>query len=195
MSGIHREGFTQAHEYGHALDHKSLGAPKSIFGYCPSPHYIQSSSGLKCALSEGFASYDSYAVWGTSIWQTLAWGEANPFLPPGAPGDTWEAAVGSLLYDLSDEPNEPWDQVSFTGQFVASLLKNCRVGPYVTRSNGVDHFVHCLEQSVVPQSLGYFTARVATDPWPTWVLPNTAAPSGWSQSALRTLWLKDLYLQ
>ena len=186
--------FVQAHEYGHALDRKALGAAVNIFGGCPSPHYINAGSNLQCALSEGFANYHAYSAWGTGIFHTLAWGEGNMWTPRAANGSTWEAAVGALLYDLSDPANEAWDQVSFTGHFVARLLRDCRVNQsgIAVRSNGIDHFIHCLERALVPRSLGYFQTR---SPWPLQVTPNVSAPGSWNQSALRTLWLRNLYPQ
>jgi hypothetical protein len=96
--------FTQAHEYGHALDHGALGAANTFSSFCPSPHLFDEPSNVKCAFTEGFANYHAFATWGTQIIQTLSWAEPNFFFDnaDGDNGTVREDAVAAFLYDLTD---------------------------------------------------------------------------------------------
>jgi hypothetical protein len=107
------------HEYGHNIMYTVYGnwMPTT---YCPSPHYVQLSSHVNCAWTEGWANFLPLAVnnepvyyWasGSSLnlenptWGTSGWDE----------GDDVEGRVAGALWDILDTNNEGDDQYSDGG--------------------------------------------------------------------------------
>jgi len=107
------------HEYGHNIMYTVYGNsfPTS---YCPSPHYIQSSSHVNCAWTEGWANFITMAAnndpvirWssGASInletptWETSGWDD----------GDDVEGRVAGAMWDVLDPINDGDDQYTENG--------------------------------------------------------------------------------
>jgi hypothetical protein len=185
--------FSAAHEYGHAVHQKALnGIPPS--GTCPSPHYLDGTDNLWCAYTEGFADYHGVAVLPPQLtapyYQDI---EANSFYTPGRDGSIIEGAVAAFFLDLTDPANESFDTIQFPGSYVADLVATCQmVSPgSIRRVDGIDGFVYCLEQTVDPTVVNtYFTTRA---PQPLNEANSATPPASWDRSAIRTLWLHDLY--
>ena len=108
-----------AHEYGHNIMYTVYGSWMPTT-YCPSPHYINLSSHVNCAWTEGWANFLPLAVnndpvyrWasGSSInlenptWGSSSWDE----------GDDVEGHVAGALWDVLDTTNEGDDQYSDGG--------------------------------------------------------------------------------
>jgi len=118
-----------------------------------------------------------------------------PGLLGATDGSIIEGAVAAFLFDLADAYSivEPWDTLAFPGTYIADIVVSCKVnGLY--RADGVDHLIFCFEQEV-DSSLAisphtYFPTRVANT-YGQWNSAGT--PPGWSQSAVRATWIRDLY--
>ncbi len=108
-----------SHEYGHNIMYNVYGnwMPTT---YCPNPHYVQLSSHVNCAWTEGWANFLPLAVnndpvyrWadGSSLnlenptWGSFTWDE----------GDDVEGRVAGALWDILDTSNENDDQYSDGG--------------------------------------------------------------------------------
>lgn len=170
-------------------------------GSCPSPHYLDGPHNLRCAFSEGFADYHGAATrpdLGSYIYRSRI--ESNAYYPGtryhGSDGDPndgsiIEGAVAAFLYDLTDPANESHDQVQYPGSYVADIIRTCKTPVY--RANGVDHLVYCFEQ-IVDSAISSSYFRTRSSP-PSSISESATEPAGWSRSAIRTLWLRNLYGQ
>jgi len=189
----------QAHEYGHALHQQVLGGTINTSGDCPTPsgteHAYDRPQTLRCALGEGWASYFSWAIMGAAAWHFTEV-ETNSALDPGEEGSIVPHAVSAVLFDLTDAGVEPHDAVTYPGRYVADIMKTCT--NYIPsfnwqRASGVDMTIWCLERAVdgtITSNNTYFPTR-STDP--TAETEQAAEPSDWSRSAIRAIWLKNLY--
>jgi hypothetical protein len=68
-----------------------------------------------CAWTEGWADFMPMAVQGTTEWNGYQFEASTWSVPPGdnLTGDAIEGRVAGALYDLFDNTNDGWDQVSF----------------------------------------------------------------------------------
>jgi hypothetical protein len=185
-------GFTHAHEYGHAFQEKALGGMSDASGGCPSPHFLYFlPSNLGCAYREGFADYFAVAVFPSGSGHFVNDIESNAQFG-GGDGSRYEGTFAAFLYDLTDPANELKDSMQYPYEYVASTFKSCEVW-FGGRAHGTDHFVYCFERTVDPWvAANYFPSR--SNP-PGLVSPVAPAPPGWSQAAVRTNWLWNMYLQ
>ena len=181
--------FSVAHEYGHALHHINLGGIKHGAGTCSS-HAFTGYYNLGCAYSEGFADYHAAATVGAagSLFASIRDGLSQV----GQDGSINEGGVASLLYDLTDAANdETWDSVQFPGSYVAEIYRTCDSYQNFSwiRANGIDHMIYCFQNAIEAQQSTYFPNRsgVVYDQ-----RESVTEPSGWSASAIRTLWLWNL---
>lgn len=104
------------HEYGHNMMWNIYGAWMPTT-YCPSPHYIQYTSHVNCAWTEGWANFITIAVnnepvyyWssGSSLnLETPSWTTAN-----WDDGDAVEGRVAGGLWDILDAANDGDDTYS-----------------------------------------------------------------------------------
>ena len=104
------------HEFGHNIMYRVYGnwMPTT---YCPSPHYVNRSSHVNCAWTEGWANFLPLAVnndpvyrWasGSSInLETPTWGTSN-----WDNGDDVEGRVAGALWDIFDNINDGDDTYS-----------------------------------------------------------------------------------
>jgi len=101
------------HEYGHNIMWTIYGAWMPTTN-CPSPHYVNGTSHVNCAWTEGWANFITIAVnndpvyrWssGSSInLETPTWGSST-----WDDGDDVEGRVAGALWDILDSANEGFD--------------------------------------------------------------------------------------
>ncbi|HKO96196.1 MAG TPA: hypothetical protein VJU86_04350 [Pyrinomonadaceae bacterium] len=103
------------HEMGHNVMYNVYGNtfPNTD---CPSPHFIQSTSGIVCAWTEGWANFYALAVNGDPIFtwdsgaslnlETPTWGTSG-----WQDGPTVEGRVAGALWDIHDSTNDGSDQI------------------------------------------------------------------------------------
>jgi hypothetical protein len=109
-------------------------------------------------------------------------------------GGHW--GVAAFLLDLVDaySPSEPWDTLAFPGSYIANIISSCKVN--TNRANGIDHLVLCFEQQVDSALAHYPRPYFSTRLTDYYSQTNSAGtPAGWSQAAVRTTWLSNLYRQ
>jgi hypothetical protein len=122
--------------------------------------------------------------------------EGNTMLGTSEEGSIVPHTVSAFLYDLTDTRAETHDTISYPGSYVATILKTCMwqlQGQQFLEADGIDHIIWCLEGSVDPSITGdpsYFPTR-SWDPWG--ISESAAEPIGHSQSAIRGLWMANLY--
>jgi hypothetical protein len=190
--------FVQAHEYGHAFHEKALGGFYRYYSGCGYHRWSQPTS-LKCALIEGFASYYAVATRRQATGYEYAV-EIN-FYYPGGDGSIVEGPVASFLYDITDsnlwgvgtpggQLDEAHDNVAYSGSSVADVIASCQVKQDEAwiYNDGTDHLVYCFERQVDPditRSSTYFSTRNPD--------PTEQNQSGSPTTAVRALWLKNLY--
>lgn len=191
--------FVAGHEYGHAYHNKALDARlETLYPGCPG-HGFGAPLSMECAYFEGFANYYAVAVLGGRAGYLTDGIEANSWFP-GGDGSRYEDAVAAFLMDATDNvwsvPNRTADDdaVSFYGDWMAGIIRTCEVyaGGAWRKPTGIDHIVYCMEGQVdtrITGSTNYFPVR-SSDPT---AQRNSATPYGFSQSDVRTLWLRNLY--
>lgn len=204
---------TDLHEYGHAYHERALGGITGYPNCAITGHSFSSPSNIGCAYSEGVADFISAVGPGAhpgftfdsdieANFHLVEFGGSNP------DGSAWETAVAAFLYDLVDNwtypdgPNNATgdddDSVSYPANYVAQVIRTCRhqsigfipFGPW-----GIDHLIYCFERALDPAVTGnatYFPER-STDPYS--ISEGATEPPNWIQSAIRTLWTRNLYLQ
>lgn len=207
--------FVIMHEYGHAFHWRGLEAPASYWCSESGEHNWDMEYTFSCAWVEGFATF--FSVWvvgdalGTSYYsdntvETQKWAldpADQPFYTSGD-GALIEGAVAAFLYDLVDNSTSPDgvtgddDAVAYPGTFVVPLIANCVLGDgsqNITSIDGVDLYVYCLEGDGSAAN-----AALAVRPDSFWwqgitlVIKNTSPlPTGFSPTAVRTLWKRNLY--
>lgn len=180
--------FTIAHEYGHAMQHRRFGDyPSSI--NCPSPHYLYGDEDMTCAYVEGFADYFAVATRGsvTGFDGTV---EGNGWYP-GGDGSRVEGAVSAFLYDVTDPANEAHDTMAYPGSYLRTVMTSCSVFKSGTwfHAYRISHLIDCMENSLSPTAQSFFP----TDGGWTAYTESATEPSGWSASAIRTNWRKNLF--
>ncbi|HEX6983314.1 MAG TPA: hypothetical protein VF181_11190 [Balneolaceae bacterium] len=184
--------FVIAHEYGHAFHEKALGG--NTGGGCPSPHYLSGAHNLQCAYSEGFANY----VGAISISGPYSTNISNNAYYPAtvgtgdlSDGSRIEGAVAAFFYDITDNTSESHDNLDLPGSYVANTIRECEVyaGGSWYRANGVDHLISCF-QNQIPNYSSYFDSRISI---PSSYRESVSEPSGWSSSAMKSLWKHNLY--
>lgn len=101
------------HEYGHNIMYTVYGnwMPTSN---CPSPHFIQRSSNVTCAWTEGWANFLTMAVNNDPVYRWETGGSVNLEIPTwGTPGwdngDAVEGRVAGALWDILDNLNDGTD--------------------------------------------------------------------------------------
>jgi hypothetical protein len=207
--------FVSVHEHGHAYHYKSL-EPWGSYSCTGNQHSWTETENLSCAFVEGFA--DFYSMWlsgdrlttqpygGDHGLENNVDGGGNVTNPPvGGDGVRVEAAVAAFLYDLVDGVNEPdaannspggeesFDTATFPASWLADVLVHCRLNGTVSRLDGPDQSVYCLENSTSAHSasLSFSTAwrsysSLSFDQSIIW-------PAGYSSSLVRTLWKYNMY--
>jgi hypothetical protein len=80
----------------------------------------------------------------------------------------------------------------YPGSYLANVIKSCTVvtGGVSGQNKGVDHLIYCLEHSVDSGIFGRFYGRGTH---PSSYSETATEPGSWSASAIRTLWLNNLY--
>lgn len=102
------------HEYGHNVMYNVYGL---IPGWCPDPHYINLSSNVQCAWTEGWANFFAIAVNNDPVFRWASGASENLETPTwGTPGwqegVTVEGRVAGALWDMLDSVNDGYDQYS-----------------------------------------------------------------------------------
>jgi hypothetical protein len=200
--------FVAAHEYGHAFHEKTLDGNVGS-GSCPSPHFLDTESNLRCAFSEGFANYTGGATrpdLGSYYFQDYMEGDrafpgcaeresTHPYDCIGGTsyeGSLIEGAYAAFLYDLTDSAVESHDAISGPGSYVADLVRSCNVyyvnEGYWRRANGPDEMAYCAENAINPD--GYFTPRGSV---PLAYSESAVEPGDWSPSRVHSGWTWNMY--
>ena len=104
------------HEYGHNMMWTIYGAWMPTT-YCPSPHYIQQTSHVNCAWTEGWANFITIATNNDPVYRWASGSSLNletPTWPTSGwdDGDDVEGRVAGALWDMLDSVNEGDDQYS-----------------------------------------------------------------------------------
>lgn len=198
--------FAPAHEYGHAYHEKALGGIPSTTS-C-SPHYLNGASSLSCAYVEGWADFFAGFVRGDLLVATDGSDykfEHNSYYTASADGSKIEGPVAAFFYDVVDGSSSPDgitngtdgddDTVNYVASYLAQIVKTCTVknGLSWIRPNGVDHVIYCMERTIDPAITGSSTYFPTRSPDPSAFAESATEPTGWSQSAIRTLWKHNLY--
>lgn len=105
-----------------------------------------------------------------------------------APGRREEGNVAALFHDLIDEANEGDDETSYSANYVAHVLRTCRVS-FLYRINDVSDFVWCLEDRV--------DEDVHDDNFPGITAPTDATavatkPDDWDADDIRSTWRQNV---
>jgi hypothetical protein len=195
--------FVQAHEYGHAFHEKALGGFYHRYYSGCGYHDWTLPTSLGCALIEGFASYFAVATRRQATGNYEYWVETNAFYP-GGDGSIVEGPVASFLYDITDsnwwglgtqgapvgQRDEHHDNIVYSGSYVAGVIASCQVrqNGVWTSNTGIDHLVYCFERQVDPTVTGSSTYFHTRNPDPT-----EQNQTGTPDTAIRALWLKNLY--
>jgi hypothetical protein len=199
--------FTVAHEYGHATQAKSLGGMNG--GECGSSHWLTDAINMYCAYSEGFA--DFFAA----ITREDEAAYTAPYIRPGPfpvynrstgqavyDGSVSEGPVAAFLYDLidsADDVNEGFDRVSFSGRYLAAVLRSCRIyNPLYKSFTGptrIDHIIACMENSTDIYYPSFFPSAGALRVLIYNESADESSAGGWNPAAIRALWRHDLYRQ
>ena len=175
----YRSRLVAGHEFGHALHNIALGGTWNASN-C-NPHYVDLPSSYECALKEGFA---DYAAWvgedDPERWE-------NAHYTSGVPGKI-EGNVAALFHDLIDLANETDDDTSYPANYVANVLRTCRVSGF-SRINDVSDLVWCLENRVDDD--------VHDDNFPGISAPSDATeaatePDEWDADDIRSTWLLNV---
>lgn len=197
--------FTVAHEYGHAFHQETLWG--NVGGGCPSPHFLDTESGLTCAFSEGFGDYFGVAVrpdlGGYSYRDYIENDDgfpgcvqrqsSSPYTCIGGTsyeGSVIESAYAAFLYDLTDHVGESHDSISAPGSYVRDLIRSCQV-PYFLgwrRANGPDEIAYCAENGINPGA--YFTRRGS---YPSSYSEAATESGGWTSSRVHSSWVWNMY--
>ncbi len=206
--------FVTLHEYGHAFHVKAIDLPRNRF-CSPSQHTFGGENTIHCAFNEGFANF--FAAWIGNALLTTGSGsdyraEVNFWQLQNTDGLRVEGKVTAFLYDLVDGTQEldgldnmPMqdnftESIQFPASFLADLMDHCTVSYTLTNGNvvtvsdldGIDELVYRLEKDTD----GWQAASQAgSSLWrtPTSVTVPITMPTGWSKSAVRDLWLLNLY--
>ncbi len=104
------------HEYGHNMMWNIYGAWMPTT-YCPSPHYVQLTSHVNCAWTEGWANFITLAANNDPVYRWASGGSLNLETPTWTSsgwddGDDVEGRVAGALWDILDSVNEGDDQYS-----------------------------------------------------------------------------------
>jgi hypothetical protein len=185
-----------AHEYGHAFHHHALGGLADSGDGC-GEHYLYSDENPGCAWNEGFADYFSVATMpeeGDEYNYINGRGPmADARLTGVYDGERVEGAVAAFMLHVSGAYNHAPVQPAANGPYVGLLVKTCK-GQIISFTWlhvwSVEPVVMCMEQQVDPWvHQNYFR----TDFNPTGQQSSAVPPSGWTASAVRATWLRDLY--
>ncbi|MCY3704689.1 MAG: hypothetical protein OXH08_04185 [Gammaproteobacteria bacterium] len=178
--------WTAAHEYTHALHQESLGGlwPTTRCSY----HPVAEVTSYTCAFQEGIASYGGNIGSPTERphgdWQSVP-------NPPNRVAAKIERNVAALFHDLLDADSEPGDRTYYPGRYVMTVFKTCRVtrNRISVKRDNVSDFVWCLENGVNSEVHG---ASFPGLPVPRSVRESATEPSGWSASAIRSTWRRNV---
>lgn len=182
--------FTAAHEWGHAVHHRAIGAYPSE-NTCPDPHGFQMVVHRSCAYKEGFANYHAVATMGSQTGGLAGDIEANIFYSYAqGDGTQNEGTVAAFLLDITDPPNEPHDVVQYPGTYLVEIINTCevRIAGNFWRPQSINGFIYCMEQAADPANFPYLgTVEGQRE--------GAIEPPGWSQNAIRSLWRRNLFNQ
>ena len=184
--------FAPAHEYGHALHHTALGGLKDNSGTCAT-HMVDGYYNYGCAYKEGFADYHAAVVRG-SAGEFFTW-TRDGIYHAGQNGATNEIGVSSFLYDLTDPAgDEVFDAAQYPTSYVADIYRTCNTHDYFAsawmRAHGIDHMVYCFERTVDPAATAYFRGSSYDGQ-----AEAAIEPASWSQTAIRNIWLRNMFNQ
>lgn len=178
-----------AHEYVHALHHKSMGGLWRA-GNCD-PHITDKPSSYSCAYQEGVADYGAAVGARHRTWEGVDWVDS---VPSNRDLGEIEGNVAGLFWDLIDNNNEANDRTTYPSHYVFSVFKTCRLRyarPY-TSWKGVPSFVWCLENRV-DRAVHRSKFPGAPAPWsPTSLSERAREPSNWNADDIRSTWLQNL---
>ncbi len=183
--------FVVAHEYGHAFHEKGLGGNEG--GFCREDDDDNNGHGnsepisLRCAFSEGFASFTAYV----SDHPFFNF-ETRDYTSNGTiDASIVEGAVASFYVDLTDDTIEPHDNIDLPGSYVADIIIDCEVysGWRWKRPDGIDELIACFENQI-PNYSNYFLTRSIE---PTSYDENVQEPSGWTKSKIEDVWKKIFF--
>lgn len=176
------------HEYGHAMHDRAFGGiPQHD---CPSPHYFELTTNLRCAWVEGFAEYHAAVLDPDNPYSVAVKDNAYYF---GGDGSRVEGVVAAFLIDVTDPPDgEPGDNVYFSGHHLGETMRLCTFNWYNQHITGVDMFVYCLERTIDPAVTATYFSTGSTY---SYIATNAYVPPGWSLSNVRQLWKSRLYGQ
>jgi hypothetical protein len=186
-----------AHQYGHALHFKALGG--YVSGSCPSSQpALNQSSDHHCAYAEGFAEFYAAALWGSSGSNFAA--VRTPTITPGMDGSLIGGSIAAFLYDLYDSADDAgeagsgrnFDSITLPGSYLATVMRTCRT-THLSGSSGqfphtIDRLIACLENNANiygPYFPGLHRVVAYSE--------QATEPATWSQPAIRSLWLHNLY--
>ena len=183
--------WVQAHEYGHALHHTSLGGMPAAPAY--SVGNQNEPTDMPHAYKEGFANFHGTAVTG----YLAAYYEGNLGYPGPTIYDTdgavIQAAVAAFLYDLWDPANETHDLIQSPAAYVADHIAACEVKQSSLavweHAGGIDHLIWCMEGAIDQELLdtgGYFPHRPDQ---PSDVRTTVA----YDPTGVREAWIRNLY--
>ena len=177
------DAWTAAHEYTHALHHKSLGHYWKTTN-CD-PHYINRASSYTCAFKEGLADYGGNV--GAPDFPRRNW---ETFTTSSGLKPKMEGHVAALFHDLIDSENEERDSTTYSSWYVIRVFKSCEVKHRGWRKrNDVGDFVWCLENRV--------NSTLHRRHFPGTMVPRDARetawePSDWNANHIRSTWLLNL---
>lgn len=103
-------------------------------------------------------------------------------------------AVAAFLFDLTDPANVPHDAVSYPGSYIRDIVKTCygKFDGIWKRAYSVEHLIYCFGQNVDGNVASTYFPYVAH---PAEQIESASEPGGWSASAIRSLWLQNLFGQ
>jgi hypothetical protein len=186
-----------AHQYGHALHYKALGG--YVSGSCPAETALTQTADQYCAYAEGFAEFYAAALWGSAENNFNA--IRSPSISAGMDGSLIGGSIAAFLYDLYDSADDAgevgsgryFDGISVPGGYLATVMRTCRT-THLSGISGqfphtIDRLIACLENNTSIYTPAYFPTmhRVVA------YTEQAAEPATWSQPAIRSLWLHNLY--
>ena len=197
-------------------------AAEPLSGVCGGPHSFSSPSNAQCAFREGFADFFAAWIGASSlvaqdVLMKDPWTTYPGFITDGV---SMEARVAALLLDLVDGANDlDWgnpsiqpatgkESVTYPARWIADLIAGCHSSGTLSgfpvtwgHIDSADQLVVCLEASIAPSSVanpstgGPLLNRGANGGVVSFVSvsPGVSPPAGWSPTAIRSLWMFDLY--
>lgn len=181
--------WTAAHEYTHALHHKSLGG---LFDVDCTNHAVWYKSSYGCALSEGLANYGASIAVPEENWIHLATADFDTAITSAVPeSPEVEGYVAMMIFDLLDSGSDGNDDTDYDGSYVFRVFETCdvRVGGRWEDRNDVSDFIWCLEEGVdADEHEKHFNGI----PTPSDQRESATEPSNHDADDIRATWLQNL---